>query len=487
MRLSIFHSMALVVVIILLTALSTFFVFYHFLYEGFEHHVQEDLETMRLVVNNNLKNLKDRLYQEVIMLSTSVELADAFRSNDYEKMVQVAKTAKEHFRASFATITDTNGTVLARGYLDKRGDNIAFSNVLLKALKGTPNVDITKLRNNGLSVAAAAPVYVDGKFVGALLFGYSFKNHDFVDEIKESTKLEMTVFDRDVRLSTTIIRDGTRAIGTVLESNKVRSDVLKNGMEFSANTTILGKSYKTVYWPIQNSQGLILGMWFIGTEMESIQVNVTGIAISCLVATIIIAISLAVLGALIFRETVNPLAHKAYEDMLTGILNRAGFERALNAALANKNCTGALFLFDLDFFKEINDTLGHPTGDECLKRVAYLLKEVFGDDIVARLGGDEFIVFSPSLNNIEAIKEKAKQFNDIITYTYKLVSGESLTVTASIGIAICPEHGKTYTPLYNNADSALYMAKSNGRNQFIIFSHDLICSHAPLPRKRERD
>ncbi len=470
MRLSIVQNMMLVVLLILLASMSSFFVFYHFLYKGFEKHVEKDMETMRLVVNDKLANLKARLFQEVVSYSSSVELTDAFRTHNTNLLKEVAKHAQEHFHASFTTITDTKGTVLARAYIDKHGDNIAHSEVVLEALKGTPNVDVVKLENNGLSVCAVTPVYVDEKFVGLLLFGDAFKTHAFVDEIKISTNLEVTVFDNDTRLSTTIVRDGSRAVGTILENDKVRKDVLQNGIEFNANAEILGKSYKTVYWPLQNCKGKILGMWFIGTEMESIQQTVTTIALSCLAATITIAIALAILGGFIFRQTVNPLAHRAYEDMLTGIMNRAGFEKALNAL---KDLKGTLFLFDLDNFKEINDNLGHPMGDECLKRVAVLLKEVFRNDLVARLGGDEFIVFSPMLTDINVIKEKAQQFNDIITYTYKLTNGEKLTVTTSIGISICPTHGKTYTPLYNNADSALYVAKNNGRNQYVIFDSNI--------------
>ena len=465
------RNMVMLILGILIAALTIFFASNYFMHEGFERHIKKDMETMRNVVDDDLANLKDRLFQEVLMLAQANELINAFRSKDHLLLASVAKSAKERFRASFATIVDAQGTVLARGYWDKRGDNIANSQVVLDALKGNANVDVVKLKNNGLSVGAAAPVYIDGQLVGAILFGEAFRTNSFVDEIKRTTGLEMTVFDTDVRISTTIMREGERAVGTYLENDNVRADVLREGNIYSANADILGKAYKTVYWPLRNTQGTILGMWFIGTEVEGIEEMITTIALSCLAATLVIAVALSCLGGIIFRSTVNPLEKKAYVDMLTGITNRAGFEKQFNLALSERPHSGAMFLIDLDNFKDINDNLGHPVGDECLKRVAYLLREVFRkDDIVARLGGDEFIVFASNMGSVESIKEKAQEFINIITYTYKLANNVKLTLTASIGISLYPKDGKTYTPLYNNADAALYTAKNRGRNQLIFFS-----------------
>ena len=180
------------------------------------------------------------------------------------------------------------------------------------------------------------------------------------------------------------------------------------------------------------------------------------------------------LGVMFVRAVVNPLEKKAYVDMLTGITNRAGFERAFEASLAAAPQSGTLFLIDLDNFKDINDNLGHPVGDECLIRVAHLVKEVFRDtDIVARLGGDEFIVFAPTMEDTAIIQEKAQEFLDVVQYTYKLDNGERLTVTASIGIAIYPKDGKSYTLLYRNADSALYSVKNCGRNGYAFYTEEI--------------
>lgn len=470
MRFTSFRNMSWLIVAILLASLSIFFTSSYFMKQGFDSHFEQDMATMRKVVANDLANLHDRLLQEVIMLSHSVELEKAFQTGDGLLLSKMVHDAKERFRASFATVTDAKGNVLARGHSNKRGDNISQSTVMQQALIGNPMVDVVRFQNNGLSVGAAAPVIINGQIVGALLFGEAFRSHTYVDRIKQATNLEMTVFDHDMRISTTLMRQGMRAVGTRLDNSEVFSSVLEGGNAFEADADILGRAYKTVYWPMRDSRGKILGMWFIGTEVEGLQKIITAIAVSCLAATLIIAAALSALGIAIFRSLINPLEKRAYVDMLTGITNRAGFEKALDFVFRSRPKSGALFLIDLDNFKMLNDTLGHPVGDECLKRTAYLLKEVFREtDIVARLGGDEFIVFAPTLNEIDVIEEKAQEFLDDVVYKYILEKGQELVITASIGIALYPRDGRSYTPLYNHADSALYAAKRSGRNKYALF------------------
>lgn len=470
MHFTIFKNMGWLIVAILLASLSIFLVSSYFMNHGFEEHYQQDMATMRQVVENDLNNLQDRLLQEVIMLSRSVDLEKAFKSGNPMLLGNMARDAKERFQASFATITDAKGKVLARGHSNKVGDNIANSTVMHQALNGNPMVDVVRFQNNGLSVGAAAPVIIDGQIVGALLFGEAFRNHTYVDRIKKATNLEMTVFDHDMRLSTTLMRQGMRAVGTRLDNPEVFARVLEAGEIYGADADILGRSYKTVYWPMHDSQGKVLGMWFIGTEVEGLHKTILTISASCLVATLVIAMALSALGIVILRSLINPLEKRAYIDVLTGITNRAGFEKALEYVFRNRPKSGALFLIDLDNFKSLNDSLGHPVGDECLKRTAYLLKEVFREtDIVARLGGDEFIVFAPTLNEISVIEEKAQEFLNDVVYKYILDNGRELVITASIGIAIYPRDGRSYTPLYNHADSALYAAKKSGRNKYALF------------------
>jgi diguanylate cyclase (GGDEF)-like protein/PAS domain S-box-containing protein len=167
------------------------------------------------------------------------------------------------------------------------------------------------------------------------------------------------------------------------------------------------------------------------------------------------------------------LSYQAHHDNLTGLANRALFMQRINDALARLNRYGDRFtvmMLDLDRFKSVNDSLGHPVGDQLLinagKKLRATLRE---NDVVARLGGDEFAVLQEvDGDQREAGIALATRLLDIFTQTFDL--GEHKVVTGtSLGIAFAPDHGTDADQLMKAADLALYRAKSSGRNQFCIF------------------
>lgn len=168
------------------------------------------------------------------------------------------------------------------------------------------------------------------------------------------------------------------------------------------------------------------------------------------------------------------LKKAANYDTLTGIFNRGTVEGRIRAYLSEGNAEGALFIMDLDHFKEVNDILGHGKGDELLKETATMIKNVFrNSDIVGRLGGDEFIAFCKSTTDKEFLTRRAKELNDKAYRCHKVNGGEDIYTSMSIGIAICPDDGANFTTLYGNADISLYKAKTAGRNRFCFYAAGL--------------
>lgn len=158
----------------------------------------------------------------------------------------------------------------------------------------------------------------------------------------------------------------------------------------------------------------------------------------------------------------------AWLDALTGLSNRRHFNHALEDAvgLAGPGNRLALVMIDLDRFKAVNDTLGHPVGDALLCLVAQRLRrEVRDDDILARLGGDEFIVLARHNNNAEAL---ATRVVDNLSRPF-LVEGSIVNIGASIGIAYNTVDGTTADDLMRHADLALYEAKASGRGTWRVF------------------
>lgn len=166
------------------------------------------------------------------------------------------------------------------------------------------------------------------------------------------------------------------------------------------------------------------------------------------------------------------IEHMARHDPLTGLVNRSTFESRVTDAFRCWQETGAeatLFLLDIDHFKLVNDTFGHSSGDALLMEVAERLTASVGPKAtVARLGGDEFAVLEPDLSRDGAIAEYAAALAQAIGRPIP-TGRESVECGCSLGIAVLPDHGGSFSQLMGNADLALYEAKSKGRGRFMIF------------------
>ncbi len=167
----------------------------------------------------------------------------------------------------------------------------------------------------------------------------------------------------------------------------------------------------------------------------------------------------------------------ASHDPLTDLPNRLEFQRRLRALLADEGNvqTGrfAIHYLDLDYFKSVNDSLGHEVGDRLLQIVAARLKKaVRSTDLVARLGGDEFAVLQADVNQDDAPRSLAEKLQQAVEKPYS-IGDQLLHTSTTIGIAVYPDHGDDAGRLLRRADLALYHAKECGRNAISFFSKDL--------------
>lgn len=167
----------------------------------------------------------------------------------------------------------------------------------------------------------------------------------------------------------------------------------------------------------------------------------------------------------------------ANHDLLTGLPNRARFLERLHEALINADRDAtrvAVILLDLDRFKSINDSLGHPAGDQLLQLVAQrLLKCIRETDIVARLGGDEFVIILTRLKSLKAAELLADSIIKEINRPFQIDS-HSINSGASLGVAMYPQDGKDAGELLQKSDIAMYRAKSTGRNCYRVFSASML-------------
>ncbi|MBL8470559.1 MAG: diguanylate cyclase [Rhodocyclaceae bacterium] len=172
------------------------------------------------------------------------------------------------------------------------------------------------------------------------------------------------------------------------------------------------------------------------------------------------------------KQAEETYRHRAHHDHLTELPNRSMFEQHLQAAIAAGRRYGrpfALLYVDLDHFKEVNDQYGHAAGDKVLIEAARRLSAAVREsDLVARLGGDEFVVILSQIDGRHEAEEVALRIRVAMEQKFQL-DGGSAYLSASIGVALSPEHGADAETLIRNADAALYGAKRADRNTYRVF------------------
>jgi diguanylate cyclase (GGDEF)-like protein len=238
--------------------------------------------------------------------------------------------------------------------------------------------------------------------------------------------------------------------GDALEERKTLGFHLSARFPFS-DVVVRPASEEDVHWslsgnPIFDDRGRFLGFRGIGTDLTE------------------------------QRKSEREISRLAKFDSLTGLPNRAMMRQTLDEALRNasirqKGC--ALFMIDLDRFKNVNDTLGHPIGDALLRQVADRLKSVMGNHgQVGRLGGDEFQAVFPGSAEIGLLESLARTLIEQVSRPYD-IEGHKVTIGASVGIAIGDPGRASADALVRNADLALYAAKAAGRGKHRLYENSM--------------
>lgn len=310
--------------------------------------------------------------------------------------------------------------------------------------------------------------------------------------------------------------NGESIVGTYMD--KKIADVLDEKGIYSGPANVTGRQILCIYETLNDKDGNVVGAIVVGRGISELEEQLTLYSINYIM---IFLIAVVIMTAVLF-STISPwlsaissienhlniiaggtfpeddleiptydeigrvahsindmtsslkekeiLRHLATTDPLTGLLNRGAIEGELKLYMDGANAKGALFMLDLDKFKQVNDTLGHPEGDELLIKTSKLLKEIFREeDIIGRLGGDEFVCFAKGFVDMKLLIEKANTVLKDVNFKYELDNGEIIHVTTSIGAALYPYNALDYDALYSAADKALYEAKKSGRNCYKFF------------------
>ncbi len=319
------------------------------------------------------------------------------------------------------------------------------------------------------------PVVVDGEVIGTV--GYA-------RDVSEAKQLLSTISEKDLlfhsllkKLPLSIVRYDTDCKRTFVNVEHANDDY----------NSLLGTTPEEVWSPtVMNMtaaefQAKLMHVLFHGeAQMFELHCNVDG-------ETYVNMMNVLpefdehhqVIGAIAIANDVtqiskyrHDLEHMAYHDVLTSLPNRAFLNQQLHLAAENGVRFGLMFM-DLDFFKNINDTLGHEVGDGLLVDAAMRIREaVREDDVVARIGGDEFAILVTNLRDDADLVGLAAKVADRLSAPFD-IEGINFFVTASIGIACYPTDSEAVEDLMKYADTAMYEAKKLGRNNYQFYTPEM--------------
>lgn len=251
---------------------------------------------------------------------------------------------------------------------------------------------------------------------------------------------------------------------------------VKNGSRGNLSVQTEKQSHVVTFVPLAiNRWDIVLGVSevYVDRQVGYLNKNTRNMAVSLFIVIGVffcIVMVLNIAGKIRGNAKKKELEDKADTDLLTGLSNKLATERKIKDYMAkNPDTQSMMFLFDIDNFKKINDTMGHAFGDEVLRSLGKQIGSIFrASDIVGRVGGDEFMVFLKDISNDQDILKEAEK---VETFFKDFQAGEYVKykATASIGAAIFPQEGEDFEALYKAADQGLYKAKKRGKNQLAFY------------------
>lgn len=261
-----FVSMALFI------SIAVTFAFSFILINQVNDAVRANLSTNARVLDYTLDRLRQESLAKAELLAASASLKKALHDKDFTAVEDILSEFMVRQGLGFLTITDTEGTVLLRAHaLTQKSDSIASEPIIQKALAGKSAVTVASAPNEAFSVRAAAPVVDGTALVGVVVAGFPLDD-PFVDNIKRITGLDMSIYEKDRIVASTIFNENgqTRISGTLLNNPRVFGAVIGRGETVTLDTAIVSQPFLASYLPIKNDSGAVVGMVSAGRSQHEI-------------------------------------------------------------------------------------------------------------------------------------------------------------------------------------------------------------------------
>lgn len=265
--------------------------FHNYLSESYKNDVVKSNE----IFNDKINELKNSSLDMAKQIAINPITIKAIETKDTQKILNDIKPITESSGMEFVTVTDENGNVLARTHEpDKSGDNVLNQENIKIALQGKPNSKVESGTQVKLAARSGVPVKnSEGKIIGVISTGYRLDTNEIVDYIKSGLNCDATIFLEDTRISTTIMKNGERVVGTKLDP-RIAKNVLE-GNSYTGEADILGGKYITTYTPIVREDNSVVAIIFTGRSMAEIN----SFKMSFITNTIVIAVIILVIFSII--------------------------------------------------------------------------------------------------------------------------------------------------------------------------------------------
>lgn len=308
MRISIFWKLLIMVgITVLLLGTAVFFTTKHFVSQGFDQESIKTIENFQSAMKYEIRDLEQYLLENARRSAHDHQLASAVYSSSSRVLSNIADELMQASYIDLVIFSNFEGDVLYRGHSEFKDDNISSRISFQKAIQDQPAAGIEAGRETGLSLRAAYPVKIFERIVGVITLGTDFSSNTFVDAINEKLGVEATIFDGDTRLSTSIRSNGQRAVGTKMQNEAVLDKVIRSSKTFLDRNQILNIWYDTAYWPIKNLQGETVGMYFLGTDRETIESAQQAILSSIMWVSLLIGTVMIGAGAIFSKSIASPI------------------------------------------------------------------------------------------------------------------------------------------------------------------------------------
>ena len=279
----------------LLTSVITVAVGIHFMTRPLEESIGSSLERVQRNMDAVNTATSQRYRCIGLALAEDGALRRAVEENDRQAVQALIDDFGRQSQISILMVGNAAGQVLASKDKKQSGGDESASSAIKAALDGKETIGLCRLSRVPHLLGAVLPLRGEGgKVVGTLALGVSLDDPGHIDWLKQTNDLEVTFFEGDTRVMTSIVANGQRAVGTRLESPEILDAVLKQGRSATQENVILGEPYRSIYWPARDAGGEIIGMWFVGVPVATLDaLRNQGISVTCLASGGVLLVLLA--------------------------------------------------------------------------------------------------------------------------------------------------------------------------------------------------